>query len=204
MTDYRSIPPDEPEERFVVVYRAADATDAEITAQMLRDHGVGCRLIGTRNASLVGVGAQITPMRIEVAESRLADARELLAAMRPETETDDEERGEEPRRAVLALGCTILFFGGSHLYARRPWTAGVLAITQLSALLLRGKPWPGEAMGYGAMVAILVLDGVFGVRAARAHNRGERPSPLRQALAGLMLALAAAVVGTLVARLASA
>jgi hypothetical protein len=204
VSDYRSVPPDDPEERFVVVHRAVDSTDAEITAQILRDHGIGCRVIGTRNPSLVGVGGQITPMRIEVAESRAVDARELLAAIAPEDDDDEEPRAEDPRRPVLALGCVMLIFGGAHLYARRPWTTAVLAITQLSALFLRTKGWPGQQIGYGAFLSILLLDGVFGVRACRAHNRGERPTPLRQALAGLMLAMAAAVVGTLIARFVAA
>ena len=197
MSDYRSIPPDAPEEPFVVVHRPIDGIEGEVMTQILRDHGIECRLLGTRHAASIGVGQQITPLRLEVVASKLEEARELLAAMRPET-TDDEEL-PRPRKAILALGCTMLFFGGSHMYARRPWTAGVIAITQLSAILLNKTVWPNAPVSVGAMVTLLALDAIFGVRAARAHNRGDRPGPLPQALAGMCWAICAALVGSLYA-----
>lgn len=144
---------------------------------------------------MIGVGTSLTALRIEVPSSQLKVARELLAEMR--TEGDDEPL-ERPRQAILAFGSCILFFGGSHFYARRPWTAGVLAITQLAALLLRG-PWPNGEIKSGSIATILVLDAVMGVRAARAYNRGVRPTPLRQAFVGLLWAVSAATVGVLYA-----
>lgn len=197
MSDYRSLPPPERAIEFVTVVRPLDSVEGEIMLQVLRDHDIDCRLVGTRNAALIGVGPQLTPLRIEVDSTRVADARALLAELRPEKRDDDEEL-PHPRRAILAFGCVILFFGGSHLYARRPWTAGVLAITQLSALLLHGG-WPNGEIKAASITTILVLDAVMGTRAAMAHNRGQRPSPLRQSLAGLAWAAAAAVVAALYA-----
>lgn len=199
--DYRHIPPDAPEEPFVTVHRPFDGTEGEVMIQLLRDHGIECRLLGTRHAASIGVGQQIAPLRIEVVASKVEEARELIAAMRtPDEEHEDLPR---PRNAILALGCVMLFFGGSHMYARRPWTAGVIAITQLSALLLNRVRWPNHQVAVGAMVTLLILDATFGVRASRAHNRGERPGPLPQALAGLCWAVSAAVVGALYALVAA-
>jgi hypothetical protein len=198
VSDYRSVPPPQPALDFVTVIRPLDATEGEIMLQVLRDHDIESRLIGTRSAAVIGAGPQAAPLRIEVPSNRVDQARALLDELRPPRTDDDDEPTERPRRAVLALGCVMLFFGGSHMYARRPWTAGVLAITQLAALFLRG-PWPNGQIKAASITSILLLDAVMGVRAARAHNRGERPSPLRQALAGLAWVSAAATVGVLYA-----
>jgi hypothetical protein len=197
MSDYRSIPPPEPNEEFATVVRTHDATEGEMMVQVLRDHDIECRLIGTRNAALIGVGSPATALRIEVIESHVKAARELLAELRAAT-TDDDEDIERPRRPMMAVGSVILFFGGGHLYARRPWTTAVLAFTQISTLLLPW-PWPGEQIKWGTIPSVLLLDAVMGARAASAYNRGVRPSPLRQALVGLLWAVAAAIVGVLYA-----
>lgn len=199
--DYRSIPPPPPDEPFVTVHRPFDGTEGEVMLQILRDHGIACRLLGTRHGASIGVGQHIAGLRLEVIASKVDEARELLAAMR--TPDEDHEDLPRPRSAVLALGCVMLFFGGSHMYARRPWTAGVIAVTQLSALLLNRYRWPNHQVAVGTIVALLFLDAVFGVRASRAHNRGERPGPLPQALAGLCWAMSAALVGALNALVAA-
>jgi len=197
VTDYRSVPPPEPASGFVTVIRPLDSTEGEMMIQVLRDHDIESRLVGTRNAALIGVGPQLTPLRIEVPTTQVAAARALLAELRPPPSEHDVPL-PRPRRAILAVGCVLLFFGGSHMYARRPWTAAVLAITQLSALLLGGS-WPHGEVKVASIASVLVLDAMMGARAANAHNRGERPSPLRQALAGLAWAAAAATIATLYA-----
>ncbi len=85
--------------------------------------------------------------------SKVDKARELLAAMR--TPSDDHEDLPRPRKAILALGCVMLFFGDSHMYARRPWTAGVITITQLSAVLLNRTKWPNAQIAIGALYALI-------------------------------------------------
>jgi len=197
MTDYRSIPPPEPDEEFVIAIRPLNPTEGEMMIQVLRDHDIECRLIGTRDAALIGVPQHVLPLRIEVPSSQLKPARELLAEMRPPRSDDDEEL-PRPRRPILAAGCVLLFFGGSHMYARRPWTAAVLGITQLGALFLRGS-WPNGEIKVGAISTVLLLDVVMGVRATSAYNRGVRLTPIRQALVGLAWAITAALVGVLYA-----
>lgn len=110
MTDYRSVPPPEPNAEFVVVVRPVDAIEGEMMLQVLRDHDIECRLLGTRNAALIGVGPQATPLRIEVPTTQVKAARALLAELRPPRGEDDEEL-PRPRKAVLAIGCVLLFFG---------------------------------------------------------------------------------------------
>lgn len=210
MSSYRRPADGAAESPFVVVDRLVDPTLAELASQVLSDHGIENRLLGTRDAALIGVAPHVLSLRIEVREDQLAEARELLAALRTApksngaaTDDDDDHGGEPPRKIVLAIGAAILVFGGSHLYARRPWTAAILASVQLSALLLARHDPPEGAIGGAAVFAIIAADAIFGARAAAAWNRGVRPSIGRQVGAGVLIASLVALVAGCAGFLAS-
>lgn len=221
MSGYRREPEtEEVDEDFVTVARPVDAVEASLLEQALTEDRIPCRVIGTRDAALLGVAQNAMPLRLEVPASRLLAAEEIVEALRHapplpegegETEEDETERDEEQnavpaserRKVVLAIGAVMLVFGGSHFYARRPWTAGILAISQLSAVLMtmRGNDFPDRPLGGVAMMTFLFVDAVFGVRASLAFNRGVRPSVARQLVDGVALALlVAALSGFIVLR----
>ncbi len=210
-------PPEPEEDAFVEVARPTSALEGEMAVDFLRQQGIVARLLGTRDAALIGVGPQIVALRLEAPASRAREARGLLAALargelvdeegapesvegdrapaHPTADDHHDEGGERPRQAVLAIGSVMLFFGGSHLYAQRPWTAAVLAATQLGALLQRGDAWPASEIASATMATVLALDLVFGLVAVRAWNRGVRRTIARQVIDGLVLAAVAIGVG---------
>jgi hypothetical protein len=222
VSEYRRAPDEEDEgpSSFVVVHRPTDPIEGEILTQVLRDEGIESRLIGTREGNLIGVPQFVLPLRIEVAASQEMAAEAVIRAYgereviegESESDSDDEqqEKDEEQeedederpdrRSPVLAAGCVMLVFGGSHLYARRPWTSAVIGVTVLSGLLMaRRGVWPDRELGSVVVMALLVLDLVFGVRATKAYNRGERPSVGWQLGDGVFLSLLATAVAAALA-----
>lgn len=206
--------PDAPDEPFVEIARPTSAIDGEISVDLLKQQGIVARLLGTRDAALIGVGPQIVALRLEVRASQANEARTILDALARGELVDEEgapesvegeraprdaiadDEPERPRKPILAAGSVILFFGGSHLYAQRPWTAAVLAATQLGALLEnRRGGWPAAELAGGTILAVLVLDLIFGVLAVRAWNRGVRRGTARQVVDGLVLAALAIAAG---------
>jgi hypothetical protein len=69
-------------ERFVTVHRTADPVEAEMLQDVLEQEGIEARLLGTRNAALIGAAQHIVPLRLEVAQEDEAAARELITALR--------------------------------------------------------------------------------------------------------------------------
>src|SRR5262245_48004052 len=65
---------------FVTVYQTTDPIQAEMLADVLLQERVDARLLGTRNASLLGVGQNIVRLRIEVPESQVAQAVAVVEA----------------------------------------------------------------------------------------------------------------------------
>lgn len=121
-------------------------------------------------------------------------------------DADDRDAGADepgtaaatgPRRPLFAAGLALVLgvVGGGHWYARRPWTASLLAAGQLAALVNIASPrWESVATGLVMFATILAIDLLGGQLSVRAHNRGVRASPLRQLMTGAcFLALAGAV-----------
>src|SRR5262245_51134355 len=123
------------DEPYAVVHRTHDPLEVEIAVDLLENNGIPARAFGTRNAALIGAGQHIFEQRVEVPESRVAEAAELISAMlsgsRP---VDEPPPAPSPRRALLAAGVVFVFPGAGHFYARRHAAGLVLALAQLAAI----------------------------------------------------------------------
>lgn len=203
---------------YVTVHKTNDPIEAEMLEELLRDSGIDVRLLGTRNAALLGAAQHIMNLRLEVPAEQAERAKELLKAYttkgeptpqqptdHPEAQaTDDEEKDWAQHREKLshvkAAGATIVIFGGSHMYARRSYTSLFIAVGQLVAFagLLFGSYLEHNAATL-LFFGLLLFDLVFGQLAVRAWNRGERAGKGRQALSGLLAVVVLGVLGVLLA-----
>jgi hypothetical protein len=193
---------------FVVVYRTIDPIAGEMLTDILVQHGIAARLIGTRNAAAIGVAPAVLDKRIEVPASQAVEALDVLRSFTDFSDGDSDDDGggdaaevgatggaasddgSGPPRlsALLAAGSCIAIFGGSHFYARRPWTGLVIACAQLVAigLLLRAHDWPTTCAGLMMFFGLLAVDVAGGQLAVRAHNRHRTARPVRQLAGGVM------------------
>jgi hypothetical protein len=194
---------------YVTVHKTNDPIEAEMLEELLRDSGLDARLIGTRNAALLGAAQHIMNLRLEVPADQEELAKELLRAYstkgepsgeQPEVQASAEEEKDwaQHRERLSHLkdgGATIVIFGGSHMYARRPYTTLFIALGQLLALvgILFGSYLEHNAATL-LFFGLLLFDLLFGQLAISAWNRGERAGKGKQALSGL---LAVVVLGTL-------
>jgi hypothetical protein len=199
---------------YVTVHKTSDPVEAEMLEELLRDGGLDVRLLGTRNAALLGAAQHIMSLRLEVPAEQQEQAQELLkaytakgelSAEQPEVTASTEEEKDwaqhrERLSHVKAGGATIVIFGGSHMYARRPYTSLFLALGQLLALagLLFGSYLEHNAATM-LFFGLLLFDLVFGQLAIRAWNRGERAGKGKQALSGLVAVMVLGTLGVLLA-----
>jgi hypothetical protein len=65
-------------ERYVTVYRSTDPVEAEILEDLMYQEGLTARLLGTRNAALLGAGQLIFEQRIEVPEEQVEVAQRFV------------------------------------------------------------------------------------------------------------------------------
>ena len=204
---------------YVTIHRTTDAAQGELLAETLRSDGIDARFHRVSSA-LIGVPTSMIEMTIDVPARSEARARELLrdleyvgasdtapeageagdAAADAETADADGARGEARRfrrNPLLAPGFAFLLPGGAHLYARRPWTALVVALGLLSCFV-------GVVISHGALdleiafaigIALVLCDAVGGLRAARAESRALTASRGRQLAAGFGLAGIAVALG---------
>ena len=109
------------------------------------------------------------------------------------------------RSRVVGAGLAFFVPGGSHLYARRPWTSLVLALGWIPCLVVAsGKHEIASAAGALGLGGLVLADIIFGLRALRsAGRRTEPPRRLRQLARGLGLALGAGILGASLALLGS-
>jgi hypothetical protein len=208
----------------VTVYRGTDPIQAQILKDLLLENGFDARLLGTRNASLLGAGQLIFQQRIEVPAFQAQEAEALVEAFQvggegelegfpdPETDDDDTDEGDpepaeeepsEPRPVgksrVLAAGIVWVLPGASHLYARRPWTAGCLLACFVVGMMT-ALNFGTEMAGAALMVGALLGDLVGGQLAVAAFNRGRTVSLLGQLLQGALIAAILASMALLVHR----
>ena len=207
---------------YVTIHRTTDAAQGELLAETLRSDGIDARFHRVSSA-LIGVPTSMIEMTIDVPARSEARARELLrdleyvgasdtaaevgetggageAAADAETAEAAGARGEARRfrrNPLLAPGFAFLLPGGAHLYARRPWTALVVALGLLTCFV-------GVVISHGVLdleiafaigVALVLCDAAGGLRAARAENRGLKASRGRQLAAGFGLAGLAVALG---------
>jgi hypothetical protein len=210
-------------EKFVIVHRTYDPIQADMLADILRENGVTARVLGTRHGAVIGVAQHILQLHLEVPASQAGQATDFLESYfegegfefpaelvdgEDEDEDEDEEGADEDsrarpepgaRRPLLAAGSVLLIFGGSHLYAQRGWTAAVMAVGQAVAFInMMSMRWHTVAIGIAMFGTLILLDLVGGQLAARAYNRGARPSPVRQLLTGAAFVAVAGVVSNYV------
>jgi len=182
--------------------------------EMLRESGIDVRLLGTRNAALLGAAQHIMKLRLEVPAEQEEEARELLkvctakgelSGEQPEVQASAEEEKDwaqhrERLSHVKAGGATIVIFGGSHMYARRPYTSLFIALGQLLAF---GGILFGSYLEHNAATllffGLLLFDLSFGQLAVRAWNRGERAGKGKQALSGILALGVLVLLGVLLA-----
>ena len=197
---------------FVSVCGIDDPIQGQHLVELLTDAGIRARLLGTRHAALIGVAQNILGLKIEVPAAAAERARELIDGFLNSEPADDHDPDvrepgatqPSPRSARLAAGCTFIVPGGSHFYARRPWTGLMIALGMVAAFAgMAGGHDVESTCAALAFAGLVGCDLVGGQRAVREVNRGGRGAPggiARQLLVGLaMVALTgglAYVVGT--------
>jgi Putative prokaryotic signal transducing protein len=201
-------------ERSAVVFRTKDPVEGEILVDLLRREGLSARLLGTRNAALLGVAANVFDLKIEVPDEDAEEAAEVIDAYvkgerAPPDERDPAEKDlddadpadeEPPRRsAIIAGGAALLVPGGGHFYARRIITGLVLVVGYVVAFAALANGHRVESTCGALIIAFLVAaDFIGGQRAVRAYNRGARPGVVRELGAGVLLVALAIGAGVLV------
>jgi hypothetical protein len=105
--------------------------------------------------------------------------------------------GVSRRRPIFAAGFAFFLPGGAHLYARRAWTALVVAagVVACLATAITAHSALRFEFAFAILIALVGCDAVAGVRAARAEARGEHRSRGRQVARGLAVLGAAIAVG---------
>lgn len=199
------------DDAFQTIHRTSDPIEAEILGDLLVQHGLDARVIGTRHGALIGVAQHILALRVEVPGHQVKEACEVvdayLAEHRAEATESDIVRGtdepaaaEPPRlRPVLAAGIAPIFPGGGHFYARRPASAFVVVLGYLGALstLVTAPDRDREMSAILLFAGTLLFDLVGSQVALRSFNRGLRASMKRQ----LAVALSVLALVSLASRL---
>jgi len=81
-------------EEFVTIHRTGDPVTGEMLEDVLRGEGFDARLLGTRNAALLGAGQSIFRLKIEVPADQAEEAAAVLEAVLSEVEGEDDEDEE--------------------------------------------------------------------------------------------------------------
>jgi hypothetical protein len=199
---------------YTTVLRTTDPSQGELVAEMLRREGIEARFHQVRS-TLIGIAGNLIEMTVDVPIALEARAREVLADLEyvgaAEAADQDGREGAQHdasgplrsrRHPLLAAGFALLLpAGGGHLYARRPWTAliiasgVVVAVACLVTASIAHRPIVSE-VAIAIWVAIIACDALGGVRAARGEGSGEKRSQSAQVSAGVVLLGAAIVLGT--------
>jgi len=204
-------------EQSVTVFRTKDPVEGELVLGLLTQEGVDARLLGTRNAALIGVAANVFDLKIEVPREDADEAAEIIDAYvkgeRAQPDGDDaggeaggdeaggdeagggeaggDEAGDdEPprRRPLLAAGASLLVPGGGHFYARRIVTGLVIVLGHVGGFAaLAQGAYVESTCGWLIIVGLIAADLAGGQFAVRAWNRGARPSAWRELAAGALL-----------------
>lgn len=201
------------------VYNGSNPIEAEILCDLLQQQGIQARLLGTRNAAMLGAGQHIFALRIEVPTEEAVEASALVHAFAaesanglvPEEEAGprpaelsedegeweaDESAGPTPRRRFPAAGAALVIPGGSHLYLGRSWTAVWFACSfGVAFYVFASFGTRGFFTGISMMASVVLLDLFRGQWLLHRINRGARAGALQQHIDGLGFALVAAGLG---------
>ncbi|HEY7376725.1 MAG TPA: hypothetical protein VIF57_31490, partial [Polyangia bacterium] len=207
---------------FVTVLRTTDVAHGEMVAELLRREGIDA-LFQKFGGPLIGLPAALARMTVDVPADSAARAKELLADLEysgaaEALETGDQgnahqdEDGDAPRGDAgaadgerllsrrfppLTAGFALILPGGAHLYARRPWTALVLAMGVAGCLAVVYATRSARLfdLAVAILMATVACDAIGGVRAARAQIARSAAPRGAQLAGGLRLLVIAAAVG---------
>jgi len=202
----------------VTIHRTTDAAQGEMLAEMLRREGIDARFHRV-SSTLIGFPASMIEMTVDVPAETEARAGQLIADLEygGAAEAVEREAGEEGgdeddaagpggapgasagarRRPIFAAGFAVVLPGGAHLYARRAWTALVLASGMAACVVVVfvGRGAQAFEFAWPILLAIVACDAIAGVRATRAELGGWNKSRRAQVAGGLRLLAVAAIVG---------
>src|SRR4029079_18626785 len=103
------------------------------------------------------------------------------------TEPDGPVRAR--RYPFLAAGFALILPGGAHLYARRPWSALVVAVGAVGCLIVivAARSLLMFQVSVAILIAIVALDAIGGAREARTEIEGWSPARGAQLAAGFQI-----------------
>ncbi len=165
-------------EDLVTVVVSHDANEAALLKGLLEDQGIVVATPGLEHRSMLGMAGSFVKIPIKVPRRDLAEAEALLDALNEGGDDDEDEdelpRQESPRRRRIAIfvAC-VLTFGSGHFYVRQNVAGLVLALIELSAIVVLCGGEPVAA----ALLAGCVLADVAGSFAAVRRQERELPKP---------------------------
>ena len=152
-------------EDLVTVVVSHDANEAALLKGLLEDHGLVVATPGLEHRSMLGMAGSFVKIPIKVPRRDLAEAEALLEALNEggdEDEDEDEDEDDIPeeaprrRRIAIFVAC-VLTFGCGHFYVRQNVAGLVLALIELSAMvvLCGGEPLAAALLA-GCVLADIV------------------------------------------------
>lgn len=168
-------------EDLVTVVVSHDANEAALLKGLLEDHGIVVATPGLEHRGMLGMAGSFVKIPIKVPRRDLAEAQALLQALNeggdddePDEDESDAIPEEAPRRRRIAIfvAC-VLTFGSGHFYVRQNVAGLVLALIELSAIIVLCGGEPVAA----ALLAGCVLADIVGSFAAVRRQERELPKP---------------------------
>lgn len=183
---------DGPEASFEEIFRSNDPVVLQLIVDLLDAHDLDVRSTGQLSGASVGVGQHLLANALRVPAAEADQARSLIRdfeASTPVVDDEDDEPLEEvphPRRLIVAglVPFVMPLLAGGLFYSRQTVGGVVLSLAEFAALF--------SGRGLGVWGTLKVAEVILSLRAARAYNRGERPTGLRQ-VGAVVLAIALAL-----------
>lgn len=169
-------------EDLVTVVVSHDANEAALLKGLLEDQGIVVATPGLEHRGMLGIAGGFVKIPIKVPRRDLAEAEALLDALDEGGDEDEDEDhddedealpAESPRRRRIAIfvAC-VLTFGAAHFYVRQNTAGLVLAIIELSALMVLCG---GEPLAVALLVGCVLADIVGSFLAVRRQERQVAP-----------------------------
>lgn len=163
-------------EDLVTVRVSHDANEAALLKGLLEDHGIVVATPGLEHRGMLGIAGGFVKIPIKVPRRDKAEAEALLEALEGSEVDDDEDEAapeEAPRRRRIAIfvAC-VLTFGCGHFYVRQNVAGLVLAIIELSAVLVICS---GQPIAVALLVGCVLADITGSFAAVRRQERGLDP-----------------------------
>lgn len=184
-------------EDLVTVVVSHDANEALLLKGLLEDQGIVVATPGLEHRSMLGMAGSFVKIPIKVPRRDVAEAEALLDALNEGGDDEDDEDDEEPvpeeaprrRRIAIFVAC-VLTFGCGHFYVRQNVAGLVLALIELSAIVVLCGGEPVAA----ALLAGCVLADIAGSFAGVRRQEQGKPKP--EGPAQVLRTVAAVAVAT--------